>query len=297
MYIYVMTLSGKLSRVFLLVLMAACALPMLHAQGGKQIRFATTHAMFPDTARSAGHDYNGKHFEAATHYSDSSVLIYVPENFSPKGRLQLVFWFHGWGNNIDSACAQYQLLSQFENSGRNAIFVFPEGPKDASDSYGGKLEQANVFQALVKDVADQLVQQKVIRKTKFNINAVEISLAGHSGAYRVISRIINKTPVKEVLLFDALYGGNDAYLQWLADPSHRFINIYTKNGGTFDNSLLIAKLATDSLKVPLVSVDEAAVTSQLLKTHKKIFIFSEQSHNAVITYNRNWQRFLENVPE
>lgn len=297
MYIYNMSSICKFSRALLLACMVAGAASPLHAQGGKQIRFTTTHAMFPDTARSGGHDYNGKHFDAADHYSDSSVLIYVPENYSAKGRLQLVFWFHGWGNSIDSACKQYQLLAQFENSGRNAIFVFPEGPKDAPDSHGGKLEQPRVFQALVKDVVDQLAQQKVIRKSKFNPDAVDISLAGHSGAYRVISRIINKTPVKEVILFDALYGGNDAYLQWLANPSHRFINIYTKNGGTFDNSLLIAKLTADSLKVPVVSVDEAAVTPQLLKTHRKIFIFSEQSHNAVITYNRNWQRFLENVPE
>lgn len=292
-----MTVSYKISRAILLVLLVFGAASSLHAQGGKLTRFSTTHAMFPDTARSGGHDYNGKHFDAAEHYSDSSVLIYVPENYSRKVRLQLVFWFHGWSNSIDSACKQYQLLAQFENSGRNAIFVFPEGPKDAPDSYGGKLEQQHVFQALVKDVVDQLVQEKVIRKSKFSISAVDISLAGHSGAYRVISRIINKTPVKEVLLFDALYGGNDAYLQWLADPAHRFINIYTRNGGTFDNSLLIAKLTADSLKVPVVSVDESAVTPQLLKTHRKIFIFSEQSHNAVITYNRNWQRFLENVPE
>jgi predicted esterase len=267
------------------------------AQTGTVIRFTSSNGMFPDTARANGHDYNGKHYDAAIHYADSSVLIYVPENFSAKGKLNLVFWFHGWGNNIDGARSQYALLDQFEASGRNAIFVFPEGPRDAPDSYGGKLEQAAVFQRLVKDVADQLASNKIVKKAaRFNVADYDISLAGHSGAYRVISRIINKTPVNEVILFDAMYGGNEFYLQWLSDPQHRFINIYTKDGGTYDNSRQIAKLVNDSLQVPVVSVDEISVNEQLLQTHKKIFIFSEQSHNGVITHERNWERFLRNRP-
>lgn len=126
---------------FLLLLMNAVS-----AQTVKTIRFTSANEMFPDTARKNGYDYNGKHFDAETHYSDSSVLIYVPTDFSPTKKINLVFWFHGWGNSIDSACRQYQLTEQFEASGRNAVFVFPEGSKNSSYSYGGKLEQPIVFQ-------------------------------------------------------------------------------------------------------------------------------------------------------
>jgi len=269
----------------------------LFAQTGKLIRFASSNAMFPDTARANGHDYNGKHYDAATYYNDSSVLIYVPKQFSPKKKINLVCWFHGWGNMIDSACRQYQLLEQFDASGRNAIFVFPEGPKNAPDSYGGKLEQPSVFQQLMKEVVTKLAENKIIKtKPVFSIDDYDITLAGHSGAYRVISRIINGSPVNEVVLFDAMYGGNDAYLQWLSSPGHRFINIYTKDGGTFDNSHLIMDKLTDSLHVPMISVDEEAVNGQLLQTHQKIFIFSNKAHNEVITNNRNWERFLRNTP-
>lgn len=256
----------------------------LHAQPGKTVRFTSAHAMFPDSLRKNGYDYNGKHFDAASHYSDSSVLIYTPSYAGKTTTRNLVFWFHGWGNNIDTALRQYKLLEQFEASRRDAVFVFPEGPKNASDSYGGKLEQPAVFQALVKEVAD---------KTGSKARRVEhITLAGHSGAYRVISRIINATPVDEVILFDALYGGNDAYLKWLSDPAHRFINIYTKDGGTYDNSLYIARTVRDSLHLPVVMVDEEAVTDELLRNNKKIFIFSSKGHNEVITNNNNWERFL-----
>ena len=69
------------------------------AQPGKIIRFSSSNAMFPDTARMHGHDYNGKHYDAGTCYSDSSILIYVPQHFSSKKKINYVFWFHGWGNN------------------------------------------------------------------------------------------------------------------------------------------------------------------------------------------------------
>lgn len=280
------------------ILLASCAIiSYAHAQDGKIIRFTSANAMFPDTARANGHDYNGKHYDAATHYNDSSVLIYVPKYFSAKKKINYVFWFHGWGNNIDSACKQYGLLDQFEASGRNAIFIFPEGPKNAPDSYGGKLEQPQVFQGLMKEVVEQLAANKVIKPVRgFQINDYDISLAGHSGAYRVISRIINKSPVNEVILFDAMYGQNDLYMQWLSQPEHRFINIYTKDGGTYENSLFFVSKLTDSLHVPLVSVQEEEVNDQLLQKNNKLFIFSKQAHNDVILYNRNWERFLRNTP-
>jgi hypothetical protein len=269
---------------------------MIKAQTGRTIRFTSANAMFPDTARANGHDYNGKHYDVATNYSDSSVMIYVPPGFSPSKKINLVFWFHGWSNNIDSACKQYQLLEQFDASERNAVFVFPEGPKNAPDSYGGKLEQPQVFQQLVKEVVNKLAENKLIKKNTFQLSNYDISLAGHSGAYRVISRIINKTPVNEVILFDAMYGGNDAYLEWLSVPEHRFINIYTKDGGTFDNSHWIMSKLTDSLHVPLVSLNEPEVTAEILRGNNKIFMFSSKAHNDVITSYRNWEKFLHNSP-
>jgi hypothetical protein len=280
----------KLPFTVLILLIASLSAT---AQQGKIIRFSSANAMFPDTARANGHDYNGKHYAALTNYSDSSILIFIPEGFSAGKKINFVYWFHGWMNNIDSACVNYRLLEQFTAAKRNAVFVFPQGPKNAPDSYGGKLERAEIFQGLMKEVISQLAANKVIRPVKkFDINQYDITLAGHSGAYRVISSIINKSPVNEVILFDAMYGGNDAYLQWLSIPDHRFINIYTKNGGTFDNSYFIMRKLNDSLHIPFVSINEDAVNEDILRKNKKIFIFSLSAHNDVITTNNNWERFL-----
>ena len=268
------------------------------AQSGKIIRFSSPNAMCPDTARAKGHDYNGKHYDAAICYSDSSVLLYVPTHFNPSKKIGLVFWFHGWNNNIDSACQQFKLLELFAASQRNAIFIFPEGPKDAPDSYGGKLEQPKVFQQLVVEVLDQLKHNNVINKISDDpLNAYPITVAGHSGAYRVMSRIINHTPVKEVFLYDALYGGNDAYLQWLSDPTHHFINIYTKTGGTYDNSLLVLKQLQDSLHTPVISMNEEALTPKMLRKTQQLFIYTPHTHNEVMNANNNWERFLRYTPK
>ncbi|MEI8074040.1 MAG: hypothetical protein WCH78_04760 [Bacteroidota bacterium] len=252
------------------------------------------YAPFPDSARINGHDYNGQHFAYMGHYDDSTVKIFVPKNINIKKPLELVIWFHGWNNNVDSAISFYGLTEQFRSANRNAIIVFPEGPKNAPDSYGGKLERPEMFALFINDILKKLEAAKVIPKKKqLTIKDCSISLAGHSGAYRVISKIIQYNKIDELLLFDAMYGGNEAYLHWIAEnEAHRFIQIYTKDGGTFDNTHLIMNQLKDSLKVDILSVTEKELQMDHLQSSKPLFIFSENEHNEVITLNNNFYRFL-----
>lgn len=282
---------GQKSILFILFLLPICLL----AQTGKTFQFQAKNAMFPDTARAAGHQYQGKQFPAALHYQDSSVLVHVPAHFKPSKPFELVFWFHGWYNNIDSATAYFRLLEQFDASARNAIFVFPEGPKNAPDSYGGKLEQPGVFDALVQEVLTSLQHQKILKQKQLPLaKDLEITLAGHSGAYRVISKIIAYAKIQEVFLFDALYGGNDNYMKWMAaSEKHRFINIYTKDGGTLDNSMLVAKELKTKWDLNPVLVDEKKLTNLQLLYSQILFIYSPLQHNEVVGYENNLQRYLK----
>lgn len=282
---------GQKSILCILFFLPICIL----AQTGKTFQFQAKNAMFPDTARAAGHQYQGKQFPAALHYQDSSVLVHVPAHFNPSKPFELVFWFHGWYNNIDSATAYFRLLEQFDASARNAIFVFPEGPKNAPDSYGGKLEQPGVFDALVQEVLASLQHQKILKQKQLPLaKDLEITLAGHSGAYRVISKIIAYAKIQEVFLFDALYGGNDNYMKWMAaSEKHRFINIYTKDGGTLDNSMLVAKELKTKWDLNPVLVDEKKLTNLQLLYSQILFIYSPLQHNEVVGYENNLQRYLK----
>jgi hypothetical protein len=259
----------------------------------KFFHYHSTYAPFPDSARMNGHDYEGKHFSYENHYDDSTVQVLIPSNFTAKKPIELFVWFHGWYNNLDSA-GGFGLTEQFINAGRNAIFIFPEGPKNAPDSYGGKLERPEMFALFINDFLKQLVSINVLPKSKtYSINDCSVTLAGHSGAYRVISKIIQYNKIDELLLFDAMYGGNDAYLKWIAESKkHRFIQIYTKDGGTFENTHLIMQQLKDSLKVDIASVTEKELKRDDLRSGKPLFIFSESEHNWVITWNSNLYRFL-----
>lgn len=254
----------------------------------------SAHTSFPDTARINGHTYNKVFYDAATQYTDSSVLIIVPKNLNAGKNIDLIFWFHGWGNNIDTAASHFELIKQFAESRLNAALVLAETAKDAPDSYGGKLERSNVFKELVADIMQKLKKEKKVSK---KCEAGKIVLAGHSGAYRVMAFILanGNLPVQEVILFDALYGQTDKYINWInSDSTHRFINIYTDGGGTDEESkkmaiqLLINKMNADT-------IEEKQLRPQLILSQKIIFIHSLHQHNEIINKPDNFKLFLENT--
>ncbi len=247
--------------------------------------------MFPDSLRNVQpRVYGGKTYSAAEHYSDSSVFIFVPDYFNKSKYYEFIFWFHGWNHSIDSALSQFQLLEQFYAAHQNAIFIFPEGPKNAPDSYGGKLEKPGEFSLLAADVFQFLYKKKVVKR---KADVAAITLAGHSGAYKVISKIASQNSFmdsKKVILFDALYGEIENYLAY-AKRQLKLINIYTEDGGTKQKSLDFLK-ALDSLHIPYLHKEEDEVTSKELRGNNIIFLHSKKRHNEVITSNRNFERFL-----
>jgi hypothetical protein len=255
----------------------------------------SSHTSFPDTGRAKGHVYDKVLYSAAEHYSDSTVLIIAPKNLDAKKRVDLIFWFHGWRNNVDTAAVKYQLTRQFLASNPNAILVLAETAKDSPDSYGGKLENTGVFKALVGDVLSSLQSKHLIGK---NCASGHILLAGHSGAYRVMARIIQngQVPVDETILFDALYAETEKFMAWIkADPSHRFIDIYTDHGGTDDETRSMMKLL-DTARIKYVSTEEKAVTPQMLQNNRLVYIHSLNEHDKIIANPDNFLLYLENEP-
>ena len=276
------------------VLLNVCTISICQLQLN-QFKITSSHTSFPDTGRMKGHLYNDILYNTTDHYSDSSVIIITPKNFIAKRRVDMIFWFHGWNNNIDSALVRYGLSRQFAESGTNAILVLAETAKDAPDSYGGKLEQKDTFSKLVADVLQKLVNMQVI-SAKDSIG--NVILAGHSGAYRVMANILQNgnVPVNEVILFDALYADTDKFLTWLtAGDDRRFINIYTNDGGTFDETKSMMQ-QIKNLNVPADSLEEADVTPNIIQNNKIIFIHTLHAHNDIIQHPDNFKLFIENTP-
>ena len=264
--------------------------------GIELIHFRSSHTAFPDTGRMAGHSYNGVFYDASSHYSDDSVLLIVPDHLRATRKLDMVFWFHGWRNNIDSAAIRYGLIRQFAAAGRNAVLVLAETARDAPDSYGGKLEQEGMFLKLVNDVLAKLHSAEALPG---NCRPGNIILAGHSGAYRVIAAVLAKgeVRVRETDLFDALYGQTESFMNWLETDRHnRFINWYTNVGGGTD---LVSKSMMQQMKTSKLSfvfTQEDSLSIKMLQNNKRVFVHSNRPHDAIINDPDNFEWLLESSP-
>lgn len=248
-------------------------------------------APFPHPKRAAGHTYGGTVFPAERHYSDSTVLIVVPKGYVPHETVDIVLYLHGWYNSVDSACAQFRLIQQFAGAKKNAIFVFPEGPKHAPDSFGGKLEEADGLKELVADVFRHLKERKLITHARIG----RIVLAGHSGAYRAIAFMLLRggmTPyISDVILFDALYGQTEKYAYWLDHYKGRFVAVYTDSGGTKgETENLMADL--DAWKIPYRRTEDTALTPAVLRGNRLLFIHTALGHNDVIATQDQFRDYL-----
>jgi hypothetical protein len=264
---------------------------------GTVIHFSSPNTSFPELKRMQGYTYDSLYFDFSNHYQDSSVIAFVPSAFKQAGNtVDIVFWFHGWYNNIDTAMDYYHLSSQFSKSGKNAILVLSEAAKNAPDSYGGKLEQPAVFKELLKDVLQEFKKDKIISPS---CQVGNIILAGHSGAYRVIAYILQNggVSIREVELFDALYSETDKFMQWIIkDTSNRFINFYTNKGGGTDEVSIQMMKELKRQNISFLYSEEKDLQSSFKQPFKIAFIHSEREHNDIIFTPDNFSFFLENSP-
>jgi len=258
------------------------------------LHFSSTHNCFPDTGRANGHlDGDNIQQPKAGHYDDSSVLLVVPSGLHVEKQVDLVFWYHGWHNNIDTALRFYGLADQFAASGRNAVLVLPEAARNAADSYGGKMGQDGMFKLLVGDVVDELSRDGIVPEGTV---AGHVILAGHSGAYVVIADILDhgQQPVDEVYLFDALYGHVPTFMNWAVTEPHHFVHWFTNTGYGPDKMSDTMMLALRQRQVPFGLCEEESVNSRILKDNRILFIHSPRQHNVIINHPDDFAFLLRN---
>ena len=261
----------------------------------RSLHFGSAHTSFPDTGRARGWLDGDRVFRTvAGHYDDSSVLLIIPRHLRANRKVDLVFWFHGWHNNIDTAVAYYGLARQFAASGRNAILVLPEAAKNAADSYGGKLQQDGMFKGLVGDVMNELKRNSIVDR---GAEPGHIVLAGHSGAFSVIANILQngQTPVDEVFLFDALYGRLPIFLNWIQqDKRHHFIHWFTNHGGGTDKMSDTLMLQLHNLHTDYLLTEEADLKPSVIRDNRILFVHSPREHNVIINDPDDFRLLLEN---
>jgi hypothetical protein len=270
------------------------ALPEIYSAQGQVILTRLVSAPFPHSQRADGRDYKGQFFSAKEHYADSTVAIFIPRGFRETARIDFVVHFHGWKNHVAKVLEHYRLLEQFQESRRNALLVVPQGPYDAPDSFGGKLEDQDGFRRFMDEVMTTLKDKSAVTNRQSVLG--NIILSGHSGGYQVIASILDhgglSDTVEEVWLFDALYAQTDRFLAWFEKRHGRLMDLYTEHGGTKEETERLMGIFNQR-GVPFYSGKETEVTAAQLRQHEPIFLFSDLDHDAVIHGNQAFRRFLE----
>src|SRR5881398_3406401 len=102
---------------------ASAAVPTLserYHDKGELILCSFSSAPFPHPKRSEGHKYRNEDYSATEHYSDSTVALFIPQNFHETGTNDFVVHFHGWRNHVAGVLDRYKLIEQLIESRRNA---------------------------------------------------------------------------------------------------------------------------------------------------------------------------------
>ena len=269
-------------------------LAKIYAPFGDLIVTQFVSAPFPHPARANGHWYHNEFFSAKDHYSDSTVAMFIPKHFRATDKIDFVVHFHGWRHTVASTLEEYQLVQQFAASGKNAILIVPQGPYNAPDSFGGKLEDTNGFKTFMAEALDKLGAAGGLEQTNFGIG--NIILSGHSGGYEVMAAILDHgglaDKIKEVWLFDALYAGTDNFMAWQKTENGRLLDIYTDHGGTEgETTRLMASLRAS--RVPFFFSEDTNATPADLRANKLVFLHSDLAHDDVVARRKTFEEFLQ----
>lgn len=250
-------------------------------------------APFPHASRASGHTYDNKVYDAATHYGDSSVGLFVPKGFVARDTVEYVVHFHGWNNNVADVFARYKLAEQFEGSGLNAILVVPQGPLNAPDSGDGKLElDDNGFARFIADITRYLQNQQILTSPTIG----NIALSAHSGGYGGLGGVLTRggmnDHISDVMLFDAGYGYFEAIAAWAkTSPQHHLLSIFTDDTSTGNTALMgMLQEPKPNIYVRLAST----MTLEQLQARAPTFLLTtDVAHDELMQKFSWYQLFLQ----
>ncbi len=213
------------------------------------------------------------------------MLIAAPVGLDTSGGVDVVLHLHGHRAELTRTQASQHLLRMFAASGRDAVFVMPQGPVDAASGDFGKLMTPGGLEALLIDVVGTLYADGRVARPEVG----ELVITAHSGGYLAAGRILElgeRDPVA-VHLLDALYGYSATFAAY-AERGGALRTTHTPAGFTRQNNLTLrARLRGslgDALVEDLSELDVAVGAPAVLA--------SEFPHNDCVFTERTYARLL-----
>lgn len=238
-------------------------------------------AAYPHKSRAAGFERNGVRYSAAQNYSDSNVAIFIPTGFHLTDAVNYVVHFHGHMSVISHTLDHHELRKQHARSGVNAILVVPQGPRNARDSGGGRIElEAGGLRALLADITRFLHNSGRLRTSTIG----KIVISAHSGGYKTTAGALRRGGLTEnitdVLLLDASYAELDAFADWVsqAGTDRRLVSLYTDH--LAEENAALQRLLADRDSKPVI-IAEDKLTERAVTARQAHFMHTKLAHDDV----------------
>jgi len=249
---------------------------------GEWTKLYLKNSLFPHSSRKGTYTYKHLVFTKSVNYSDSSAVVFIPLNYETVlGYNDVIVHFHGWNNEAVNVMHDFDLLKQLFRSEKNAILVIAQGPKNAMDSAGGKIEERNGLKKYIREILSKLRDDNKITTNRIG----QLIISAHSGGYRpAILGLENgglRKNIKEIFLFDSFYDLTEKIVPWLkADKDNRLRTIYTED---------LAPKHQDFVK--LISANGMIYNNVLAKEVKIIIKGSKLCHDCIM--DENFERLLK----
>ncbi|MGH6642539.1 MAG: alpha/beta hydrolase [Bradyrhizobium sp.] len=188
--------------------------------------------------------YGGRVYWQDETYSDSRVLVHVPETFDVRKPGVIVVFFHGNGATLERDVRDRQLVpQQISDSGVNAVLLAPQLAVNAADSSAGKFWQPGGFKRFMDESASHLARLTGDPKSAQAFANMPIVIVGYSGGFLPTAWSLDvggaTNRVRGVFLLDAVYGELDKFASWIANNrSGFFVSSYTRYTKRRDQELI-----------------------------------------------------------
>ena len=217
-------------------------------------------------------------------WTDSSVVIFVPDGLTDSGQVGVVTHLHGLRADVAQVVGAQKLIEQHALSGRDAVFIAPQGPYRAGSNAFGKLDEAGGFERLVRDVIAILYRDGRIQRPGLG----EVVVTAHSGGYKPTASVLDHggLAVLAAHLLDALYGRVEIYRAFI-EGGGMLRSSYTTFGGTVENNEALA-LELEEAGTPVAST----FTDGGLLDHAVAIYHTPFTHGDCVRGDRTFERWL-----
>jgi hypothetical protein len=207
----------------------------------------------------------GQHWRVET--DAGAIHVWVPPGYD-RATAGTVVYVHGYYTNSDGAWKEHNLARQFKASGQNALFIVPDAPSGNDES---------VKWPALADL------RKAISRANIKMPDGPIIVMGHSGAFRTVMQWVDHRLVAEVILLDALYGGDRKFDDFIGTGKRaQYHKLIIVGSDTSASSSAFAK------KYPFaVTRDRMPGSTAELKKREKsaklFYIKSQYGHMQIVT--------------